>query len=267
MIRFAGDFVRETFRRNRMLAAVAMLHLVLFAVLLPLSLFDSMQVMGINRWIKPMKFAISIAIFLGTMAWLLSWLRESSPRAVRVLSGIMAAAMGGEIIIIVTQAARGVQSHFNRATLLDGVLFSIMGMLIVINTLAAVYALYLYYRRPVGVSGAHLAGIRLGLLIFVLASFQGALMIQRNAHTVGFRDGGPGLPFVNWSTGAGDLRVAHFVGLHALQVLPLLGWLLSRRALPNGVRWVRFVAAVWMVLTALLLVQALAGRPLLALAR
>ena len=71
-------------------------------------------------------------------------------------------------------------------------------------------------------------GIRLGVAIFLLASFQGALIVANNAHTVGAPDGGPGLPFVNWSTRSGDLRIAHFFGMHAMQALPLLGFLLDR---------------------------------------
>jgi hypothetical protein len=243
---------------------VAAGSLALFVLLALAAAFDDTAILGINRWIKPMKFAISIAIFTATMAWLLEYLRESE-RAVRGISRTIAVTMIGELVLITLQAARGVRSHFNDTSAFNGIVFSTMGALITINTIAAGYALYLFLRRPSAIRGAALAGVRGGLLIFVLASLQGFLMVGRGAHSVGIHDGGPGLPFVNWSTGAGDLRVAHFFGMHALQALPLLGFWIERRG--HAVAWLRTTAAAYFVIYAALVAQALAGRPLLSALR
>ena len=124
-----------------------------------------------------------------------------------------------------------------------------------------VWALYLAWRhRPFGPAG-YVWGLRLGLLVFLVGSVLGGFMIHNQQHTVGAPDGGPGLPGLGWSTVAGDLRVAHFLGMHALQALPLLGWALSRwvprrAALLTGVGAALYAAAV-----AGLLLGALAGRP------
>lgn len=207
--------VGELRERNRPLSTVALVNLGLAVLFTALLAVDGRTLLGRSVWLKPWKFAASIAVFTATMAWLLPSLRLGD-RAERTVSWVIAGAMSSEILLITAQAARGVRSHFNVATTLDASVFALMGISITVSTLAVTYVLWRTLRTPPAVAPAYRWGISLGLLVFVLASFEGGLMAARGSHTVGTAVGGEGLPVVNWSLSGGDLRVAHFIGLHAL---------------------------------------------------
>ncbi len=238
---------------------------------------DPRVITGVPAWLKPSKFAISTAIYSLTLAWVFTYL--PGWRKLRVSAGwITAVVLVLEVAIIDVQAARGTTSHFNVSTPLDASLFAIMGAAILILWLASVAVAAALFRqrfedRDRGMGWA----LRLGFLITVLGAATGGLMVQptgaqlaqarldhqmlvSGAHTVGAPDGGPGMTGTGWSREHGDLRVPHFLGLHAIQILPLFTWLFARRR-PGLV-----IAAgtVYFALFAALLAQALAGRPFLA---
>jgi hypothetical protein len=265
--RFYG-FISELRARNTLLFVVGVAHIILLLVMLVIAPFDGRQVMGINPWIKPIKFAASIAIYALTMGWLLYELalRDEVKRRV---SWAIAGTLVIEIALITMQAARGVTSHFNDTTVFDSTVFAVMGTAITFNILVAAYVALKFWRTEAKIPAPYLWGIRIGLTIFVLASLEGFAMVSHSAHSVGVPDGGPGLPLVNWSTRGGDLRVAHFFGMHALQVLPLVGYLLSMRRAEsltsNAARWAQAAGALYALLALLLFLWAMAGRPLVSL--
>jgi len=254
----------ELYRRNPVLTSVGWFHWALAAVLLLLYFFDSRTILGINPWIKPAKFSISIAIYVWTLAWLLHYV--SGKRAAGIISWGIAICMLSEIFAITLQSVRGVPSHFNAATPLDGGIFAAMGMMVGINTVLVVWILVLFFAAYPGLTAAYLWGIRFGLLIFLVASAEGVLMLIHGGHTVGAPDGGTGLPFVNWSRAHGDLRVMHFAGMHALQILPIAGYWLGRSRLPQAAQVSSVTAFFFLYLgvLALLLGMAWQGRSLLA---
>jgi hypothetical protein len=262
------DFIRELRARNPLLFDVGVAHLILLFIMMVIAPFDGRLVMGINPWIKPMKFAVSIAIYSLTMGWLLYELplRE---QVKRLVNWTIAGTLVIEIVLITMQAARGVTSHFNNTTAFDAAVFGIMGSAITINIMVAAYVALKFWKAEAKIPAPFLWGIRIGLTIFVLASLEGFAMVGQSAHSVGVPDGGPGLPIVNWSTRGGDLRVAHFFGMHALQALPLAGYLLSTRRAEsltsNPVRWVQGMGAVYALLALLLFLWAMTGSPLVSL--
>jgi hypothetical protein len=259
------------------LTAVGLAMLALLAATGVALLVDPREVMGAPAWMKPAKFAASIAIFTLTLAWVFTYLPEWS-RTRRVVSWITAVTLVLEIIIIDVQAWRGTTSHFNVGTPLDGVLFSIMGLAIFTQTLAATAVAVALWRQRFSDRAIGWA-LRVGMTLTIVGAMTGGLMTTptraqleaaraghrmtvAGAHTVGAPDGGPGLPGTGWSREHGDIRVAHFIGLHALQMLALvaiffaaLGWPEVRR-----VRIVWAIAVSYASLFALLLWQALRGQ-------
>jgi hypothetical protein len=250
-------------RGHRGLFAFAVAMAALTPLLAVLAVVDDRVLLGAPLWLKPLKFAISFVAYAGTLAWLLGRLRE---RALQRTGWVIVAASALEMAIIVGQAARGVRSHFNADTAFDAALFSIMGATIVVLWFATLAVALRFLRQPDRDRAVGTA-IRLGLVVTLVGLLEGFAMVALNGHAVGVPDGGPGLPLVGWSTTGGDLRIAHFVGMHALQGLPLLAAALaavSRLDEITRIRLVRIAATAWTGLVVLLTWQALRAQPLLA---
>jgi hypothetical protein len=219
---------------------------------------DSRQLLGINIWIKPAKFLISSVIYLWTIGWLLT-LVEAAAVSKALLGGLAAFLILFENVAITGQALRGERSHYNLSSAFNSLVFSVMGIMIAINTILLVILLIWFFTQAKALPAGALWGCRLGVLLAVLASLEGGYMAAARAHTVGQPDGGPGIPFFNWSTTAGDLRVSHFIGLHGLQILPWAGFLLSETGASAGVFLVALFQYGAFFLTFL---QAVAKKPL-----
>ncbi|GGU55030.1 hypothetical protein GCM10010274_49950 [Streptomyces lavendofoliae] len=241
---------------------------------------DDRVVVGAPVWSKPLKFSVSFVAYCLSLAWMLSLL----PRFRRTgwWAGTVVVVAGAvEMVVITGQAVRGKRSHFNRETPFDAALFDVMGATIVALWVATLVVAVLLFRTPLA-DRASAWAIRLSTVLTLTGAGLGFLMTlpspgQRDsasdtvgAHSVGVPDGGPGMPLTGWSTTGGDLRVPHFVGMHALQVLPLVALLLLAMA-PRltrlrderlRLRLVLVASAAYAAVLALLTWQALRGQPL-----
>ncbi|MFC4871473.1 hypothetical protein [Negadavirga shengliensis] len=215
---------RKIYQGSPLLTWFGLANFMVFLVLLVLSFFDERTLLGINIWIKPIKFCISIAVFSWTMAWFLGYLPQR--RQTKHIAFWIALMLFVEQVIIIGQAARGEISHFNTSTPFNAALFNIMGLAILINTIMVFWA-YRLFGKAAHLAKGYRRGIRLGMLIFIVASLEGYVMAAQLGHTVGASDGQEGIFFLNWAKQYGDLRIFHFLGLHAIQIIPLFAWFIS----------------------------------------
>jgi hypothetical protein len=273
--------LRQLWTTNRPLTATGLLMLAALGAALVGLWLDPRVITGAPAWLKPAKFASSAAIYTLSMAWVFTYLPEWG-RTRRLVGWVTAIVFTLEVGIIDEQAWRGTTSHFNVGSPVDAVLFAVMGLAIVLQTLASVAVAVALWRQRFADRALGWA-LRLGMTITIIGAFTGGLMTRptsaqiaevrvtghmpvAGAHTVGGPDGGPGLPGTGWSRDHGDLRVPHFVGLHALQALPLFLLVVLRRRMADErrVRVTLIAGASYLALFVLLLVQALRGEPLFA---
>ena len=207
---------------------IVVAHFAFALVCIPGLMFDDRLLLGVSVWMKPFKFLISTGIYLMTFGYFTS-LYPFSNRKKKIFNNIVAWSLLVETAIIVGQGIRGVQSHYNMNSPMDGILFAVMGIIIGINVIIMVFYLIETIRLKMNTTKSVQWAILLGWIILIIGSWVGGQMISQMSHNVGIADGGEGLPLVNWSTVAGDLRIAHFFGIHGMQIIPLFAFWISRR--------------------------------------
>jgi len=233
-------------------------------VLLVVLPFDTVQVGGRYRLIKPLNFTMSMAMYLVTVVILLDYLRASMWWKKAIGWGV-SICISTAITCITMQAARGTTSHFNNSTPFDSAVSSVMDIVDPLNGVFVLVLLIFALQAKYDVSRSSQLGIAFGLFLFLAGSAIGGVMVAQGQSVVGVAPGGSGLPMINWSTTGGDFRVAHFLGIHALQILPIAGWLIDRlKALPRRAKPTAFVAvsAGYVLLMGFVFMQAMNGVPL-----
>jgi hypothetical protein len=238
---------------------------------LALTQLDGRQLQGVSVWLKPFKFQLSTGVYLLTLALCMVWLPTAALHTKTARYVVWSAVMAGlfEVGYITCQGSQGQASHFNTATPFLATMYTLMGVGAVVLASASLALGVLISRSAYDLQPALKLAVVLGLVLtFVIGTgFGGYLSAQRAGHWVGgaLSDSG-GLPLFTWSRSGGDLRVAHFFGIHAMHFIPAfalaLGW--TRVPQASAVRAVWLFALVFTAFCVWTFVQARNGMPFLA---
>lgn len=244
---------------------LACFMIAIMVVLAPAAVYDARMLDGARIWDKPIKFALSLAVHFATLAILVQLLpREvrAGPRMARMVRFAVTAAIF-EMGYIIFQAARGRASHFNFGTPFETAMYALMGVGAVYLAIVPLLVGRLIRAHGDGDRSAYRLGAVVGLplatvLTLIVAGYMSGIAYDR---WVGIPTGAQGVPLFGWSREVGDFRPAHFVGLHVMQILPLVGYVGDRLAPALARTAVWIVAAIFVLATAALFGQALAGLP------
>jgi hypothetical protein len=202
---------------------------------------DHRLINGDLAWIKPCKFSLSFAVYGLTLNWFSQYLTRNRKFFQITCKAALCGAVV-ELLAIMLQVVRGTTSHFNTATAFDHIVFCIITVAILPVAFSSISLLFILMREkklpPVlGLSmkwGIFIAliGFVPGILMLVPESVRQLIYSNKQLSDQLLANSSPVLPFLGWSTVSGDLRVAHFVGIHALQILPIFGLLIEKLS-PN----------------------------------
>jgi hypothetical protein len=249
------NFLQQLKERNDTLFYFGLICLFLALIFFVLARTTNTEVYGVNAWYKPFKFAFSTLTFAWAMAWYCFYLPNFNAS---LFNWTVIILLGFEIAYIALQAGRGQLSHYNQSTPVYAALFSMMALAASAVTIYTAYVGYLFFSNSFPeLPTYYVWAIRLSIVLFVVFSFEGFAMGSRLSHTVGAANDNSNLLIVGWSKTFGDLRVAHFIGMHALQIIPIVSYYL----LKNTKLTIALVIG-YGFLALLTLIQALKGKPL-----
>ncbi|MGE0311983.1 MAG: hypothetical protein AB7P21_10240 [Lautropia sp.] len=265
--RAVARLVRDARARAPVLWTSGVVALAVSLPLLVLAWFDPRVLNGVSVWIKPWKFHVSVGVHLLTLALAAAMLPETARNRLR-LRGVAIVAVScalGELAYITVRAGLGLHSHFDIGSTFSSVMYGLMGLGAVGLTACAGLLGWWISREHAFAHGAVVQrGVAWGLMLgALLGTLAGGYLSAQGGHWVGGTPSDAGGSWLfHWSRDGGDLRVAHFFGLHAMQVLPLAAWAFARTWRPPvAMRALTAFSAGYVLLVVATFVQALAGRP------
>ena len=246
-------------------------------ITLGLSVIDPRLFQGVSVWHKPWKFQISTVLYWWSLAWFISYLGPTEQfswnRRFIVWMSLIAGLF--EVVYISWQGAFGLASHYNTSSPFYGAMYTAMAVFAVLLTSTAGVLGYKVLRDQAQTFATSLAlrhAIGWGLIISSVLGIVTGGFLGGRANSGGHWVGGTtndalGLMVLNWSRDGGDLRVAHFFALHAMQILPVMAmlfiWLTPSMSANTSKRFIWLLAVAYSGFCILTLIQALSGAPFL----
>jgi hypothetical protein len=248
------DFIQNLKERNETLFYFGLVCLFFSFFFLILTKVTNTQVFGVNAWYKPFKFAFSTFTFVWAMSWYCFYLPNFN---FTFFNWTMIILLGFEIIYIAIQAGRGQLSHYNMSNSFYTTMYSLMAIAATLVTIYTAYVGYLFFKHTFPtLPNYYVWAIRLAIILFVIFSFEGFAMGSRLNHSVGALNDNSNWFILGWSKTVGDLRVSHFIGMHALQILPFFSFYFLK-----STKLTVLLSIIYGILALLTLVQALKGKP------
>lgn len=215
----AGDYFPQ-----RALLLYGLFLLALSPIVVIWFFFDTRSINKESPAIKPVRFLLSIGTYLLTLSYVYNFVQPPRFQGLLPSLTVWISLIGCslELTFIITQAARARRSHFNNATRFDAAINALMAVVALPFLSGGIPLIIEIATHPrSGSNPLMLEAILTGFIVMqILGGGTGVMMgiIQGN----GSRAGSRRVPLFGWTLAGGDIRVAHFFAIHAVEIFPVV---------------------------------------------